>query len=186
MTLIIGIGNKARHGKDTAAEAIVDYYSDLRDSAKKHGLKVKHPNVTQFRFAEALYEECRTLYGMKEKDGPLLQNVGAARRDEDPEYWIKKVFDQIIPSIDIAVISDVRYKNEATAIKKANGFLINVQRLNEDGSPFIASDRPATHPSETELDGYNWDFYIKAKSLETILVGDQAITIMEYIRSPHG
>jgi len=54
--------------------------------------------------------------------------------------------------------------------------------LNPDGTIYIADDRPANHPSEIELDGYAWDFYIKAYSGEAALVADQAITIVEYLR----
>lgn len=182
MTLIIGFGNKARHGKDTAAEAIVEFYADQRRLAMTHGLLSKAPVVRQFGFAEALYQECRALHGMKDKDAPLLQKVGAQRRAEDPNYWVKQVFNKITPAIDIAIISDVRYQNEADAIKQAGGSLVNVTRLYSSGRPFVADDRPANHPSETELDGYNWDYFIKAKSGDAALVGEQAITIAEFIR----
>jgi hypothetical protein len=182
MTLVLGVGNKARHGKDTVAEALVDHYTHQQNAFLKHlGSTLNVPTVKQFRFAEALYDECRKLHGMKEKDAPLLQKVGAARRAENPNYWIDKVFSQM-GNVDIAVISDVRYLNEAAAVKKIGGYLLNVTRLNPDGTIYIADDRPANHPSEIELDGYAWDFYIKAYSGEAALVADQAITIVEYLR----
>lgn len=177
MTLILAFGNKCRQGKDTAAEAVVDFYdySDIDIRAE------------QFHFAEALYEECRELHGMVGKDAPLLQRVGAERRAEDPNYWIDKVFGQIPEYMDVAVISDCRYKNEAEAVKAKGGYLINVQRLNRDGSPFVSDDRPADHPSEIDLDDYRgWDFFIKAYTGELPLVEQQAVTIAEYIRSQRG
>jgi hypothetical protein len=181
VTLIIGIGAKARQGKDTAAEAIVEFYTRQRDRAILHLIKTKIPTVKQFRFAEALYEECRTIHGMTDKDSPLLQKIGAARRAEDPDYWTKQVFDRI-GDTGIAVISDVRYQNEALTIRNRGGFLVNVARVNFNGTPYIAEDRPSDHQSETELDNFAWDYYIKARSGDSVLVCEQAITIIEYIR----
>ena len=184
MALIIGFGSKARQGKDIAASGVVSFYAQERYTASLHGVKIKVPTVKQFRFAEALYEECRVIHGMTDKDAPLLQKIGAARRAEDPNYWINKVFDAI-GDTGISVISDVRYKNEAAAIRNKGGVLINVQRVNANGTPFIADDRPADYPSETELDDFNWDYFIKAKSGDGVLVAEQAITIVEYIRNLH-
>src|SRR6266403_724919 len=49
--IILGYGNKARQGKDTAAEAIRDYYQTLN----LHGLKQHRVGI--FKFATALYQE---------------------------------------------------------------------------------------------------------------------------------
>lgn len=182
MTLIIGFGHKARQGKDTAVEAVVNYYAGQKNVISLNGLHSHAPTVRQFRFAEALYQECRDNYGMTEKDAPLLQQVGSLRRAEDPDYWVKKVFNAIPTNLDIAVISDVRYRNEALAVSAVGGYLVHVSRLNADGSNYIADDRPANHPSEIDLDGFNWDFSIVAKSGELVLVAEQAITLVEYIR----
>jgi len=183
--LLLAFGNKARNGKDTAAEAICDYYTrQYALKARVYGAASGASAAKIFRFAEALYEECRTMYGMKEKDAPLLQRIGQARRDEDPLYWVKICYSKILSSSvarnGIAIIPDLRYKNEAEFLKSKGGILINVKRLNEDGTQYIADDRDPSHPSEIELDGYNWDYYIVSK--EAALTGDMAITIAEYLR----
>lgn len=183
MTLILGIGFKARQGKDSAAEALVSYYEHKNNLFAKHELK-KKVIVKRFGFADALYEECRVLHGMTTKDAPLLQRVGLERRKEDPNYWISKVFAAINSTrLDVAIIADTRFQNEAAAIKAAGGYTIRVSRLNQDGTPYVADDRPADHPSEIELENYNWDYRIIAKTGESALVGEQAITISEYIRA---
>lgn len=185
MTLILGVGNKARHGKDTVAEALLEHYNHIRNTMYKHlgSIPKSVPVIAQFRFAEALYQECRDLHGMTEKDAPLLQKIGASRRAENENYWIDKVLKKIPSNLDIAVISDVRYLNEAKAIKAIGGYLINVTRLNPGGTPYVADDRPANHPSEIDLDNYDWDFYIKVHSGETVILAEQAITIVEYLRN---
>lgn len=186
--LLLAFGNKARHGKDTAGEAVVNYYNDL------HDLKVKHlfqnsrlvpplPPAALFKFADALYQECRQQHGMTQKDSPLLQRVGQSRRLENENYWIDKVFEQIdLRKPLIAVLTDIRYQNEAAAVKARGGFVINVSRLNLDGTPYVADDRPADHISEIDLDGYRFDHYIRAYTGEVALVQELAITIAEYAK----
>ncbi len=122
---IIGIGGKARNGKDTVADYLVDKYE-----------------FTKIGFTDALYEECRNCYikyykdskghnnflinraryiepsigivnwikkngtkekfegyyynGMTEKDPILMQWWETDfRRKQDEEYWVKKVRDKI-------------------------------------------------------------------------------------------
>ncbi len=55
--LIIGLGNKARHGKDTFAEAIDSHYAGQYYAAQKHGLRNYHPvEIQRLAFADALYK----------------------------------------------------------------------------------------------------------------------------------
>jgi hypothetical protein len=180
--LLLAFGSKARQGKDTAGQSVFDYYKKKQELALRHGLRVI-PSVGIYRFAEALYEEARRDYHMTEKDAPLLQRIGSERRAQDPEYWVKKVFEKIAyDKPHIAVITDCRYQNEAWAVKKFGGYIVKVERLNEDGTPYFATDRPANHQSEIDLDNYNFDYYIKAKTGQVAWVEQQAITLAEMLR----
>jgi len=141
------------------------------------------PSVKLYRFAEALYEEARQFHGMTEKDAPLLQRIGTQRRQQDSEYWVKKVFEKMDSEMPhIAIITDLRYQNEAAAVKERGGYRIKVQRLNEDGTQYVANDRDPFHPSECDLDNYNFDYYIKAKTGQVAWVEQQAITLAEMLR----
>ena len=147
-TLVIGVGHKARQGKDVAAQWLVE----------QHG-------ATRFAFSDALYNYCRIEHGMTTKDAPLLQRVGVAMRERDPLIWVKAVYYQILDrKPKIAVITDVRFPNEFEFIQQVGGFTCKVSRYNEDGSPYIADDRDPNHPSETALDGWEWDHTIRATS----------------------
>ncbi len=185
--LLLAFGNKARHGKDTAGEAVVAHFVQQQAMLRRHYGKAPKGLAAQlFKFAEALYAECREQHGMVGKDAPLLQRVGSERRAENSNYWVDKVFSQIDKDNPaVAVITDLRYQNEAEAVKARGGFTIQVSRLNRDGSPYIADDRPAGHPSEIDLDSYSFDFYIKAYTREVALIQEQAITIAEYARGIH-
>ena len=186
--LIVGFGNRARQGKDVAGTAIVDFYQREAARVKKcYGPRVKSPVAKLYKFADALYQECREIHGMTVKDAPLLQRVGMVRRAEDKDYWVKQVEASIRKdSPDIAVITDVRFHNEAGYIKANGGIVVNVSRLNLDGTPYIADDRPSDHPSETALDDYNFDYYIKAHTGESALVEQLAIAIVQFdlVRRP--
>lgn len=223
--LILGFGNKARQGKDTAAEAIKTFYDNqaklLRLYSIKGGLK-----VGIFKFATALYEEVneflRREQDMKQfagidviddtvvpeyhgripewvqrepnpeistlapygKHPKLLQWWGTEyRRTQDPNYWTDKLFASIPSNLDIALVTDVRFPNEADGIKQRGGYNIQVRRLNEDGGPFYSIDRPQEHPSEIALDYYNWDFRIANQHGHPALLGEVAITHVEYLRA---
>jgi hypothetical protein len=182
--LIIGFGSKCRQGKDSAVQGIVDYYTGLRANLLKHGIKPTAPVVQRIGFADELYHVCKTEYGMTEKDAPLLQRIGAERRVEDPEYWIKRAFAKVDTATDVVLISDVRYKNEAFFIKLHSGYVVNVRRV-INGVPYIATDRPADHPSEIDLDGYPFDFCLINSEGHEALLKEQAITLTEYLKGLH-
>lgn len=188
MKLLLGFGNKARHGKDSAATAILDHIEKNNRRIQMHyASSTAITRAESFKFAAALYEECRQLHGMIEKDPVLLQRVGAARRAEDVNYWVDRAFKKVGEFLAregnrVAIITDVRHKNEADAIRREGGYLINLTRLNLNGTVFVSPDRPANHISEVDLDGYNWDFYIRTHTGEDALAADQAITIYHYIR----
>src|SRR6266705_2187008 len=56
--LILGFGNKARQGKDTAAEAIRDHYHLRNISLKNaYGPGAPQTRVQIYKYATALYEE---------------------------------------------------------------------------------------------------------------------------------
>jgi hypothetical protein len=170
MRLLIGFGSKCRQGKDLAAQAIQSYFD---------GAEIDE-QVQIFKFADALYDLCRKNYDMKEKDPRLLQKVGIEKRQKNPDFWVDRMFSQADNFDGIALVTDVRFKNEAAAIKKRGGFLVNVSTLNDDGSPYISDDRPADHESETDLDGYRWDAFIKTYRNDEALAAELAITLANY------
>jgi hypothetical protein len=182
--IVIGFGNKCRQGKDTAVSGILDYYTGLRENLLKHGIKSVAPIVQRIGFADELYQVCKTEYGMTEKDAPLLQRIGAERRVEDPEYWIKRAFAKVDTATDIVLISDVRYQNEAEFIKDQGGYVVNVRRIN-CGMPYVATDRPSDHPSEIDLDKWPFDFYLANSEGHQALLSQQAITLTEYLIGLH-
>lgn len=172
--LILAFGNKAQNGKDTAGEAIVNYYNFIVKICGN-----SNPPAKIFKFAEALYKVCREEYGMVGKDGPLLQRVGNGRREQfGLDYWIKQLEKEVDKFDGIAVITDVRYTNEADWARSKGGKVIQIIRLNEDGTQFISTDRDPNFISEVQLDSYNFDAVIKSKSAD--LTKQLAVAIAEH------
>lgn len=142
-TIIIGLGHKARHGKDSAARILIEHYPAL---------------VRRYGFADDLYAVARVTKGMTAKDPVLLQTLGVEYRDRDLNTWIRSLYWKLATDQPrIAVITDVRFRNEAKFIRDQGGLLIRISRLDGDGKPFVDQSRPADHPSETDLDAYPWD-----------------------------
>lgn len=155
-TLVIGFGHKARNGKDTAAGVMQDYFGK---------------DARRYAFADALRAVCRVCYGMKEKDAPLLQMVGTdLYRRVNPNIWTDVLYETLKEQRPkVALISDMRFPNEAEMVKGMGGITIRCIRLNPDGRQFIDPSRSSTHPSETALDEYcGWDFTIRAHSVSAL------------------
>jgi hypothetical protein len=144
-TFVIGLGHKARHGKDTAARIIMETF----------------PEAQRFSFADDLYAVCRVMHGMRGKDAPLLQRVGVELREKDEHVWVRPVYEKILMARPlVAVITDVRFPNELDFVHSLGGVCWKVERRRSDGSLFIDPSRPADHVSETSLDGAAWDAVI--------------------------
>jgi hypothetical protein len=223
MSIILGIGNKARHGKDSFAQAIIRYYGNLDAAYSRHSTILKHkPTIIQhISFAGALYKEVNaflassrggswmngftgvpveldvTIPGWVTPDDPttdprapygkypkLLQWWGTEyRRNQDPEYWTNQWQAAVNPRADIVLTTDMRFRNEAAAVKALGGYTVQVSRLNPDSSVFVDTSRDSNHRSETELDGYNYDYKITVKTGDLVLLDEWAVTLVHYLKA---
>jgi hypothetical protein len=225
--LILGLGNKARHGKDSFAQAIIRYYANLDAARSKHGIAYKPTIIQHIAFADALYKEVNNFlqtYGGKEwaagskkeirlgeqgilipawvtpdgvmqdpraplgKHTKLLQWWGTEfrRNNFGQNYWVDQWKAAVNPKADIVFSTDMRFSNEAQAVTDLGGFTVQVNRLNVDGSKFIDTSRDPLHVSETQLDGYNYDFKITIKTGDLVLLEDWAVTLVHYLRALKG
>lgn len=102
----------------------------------------------------------------------LLQKLGteAMRNGLHPDTWVNALMSEFIPYStrgsdyeEVAskwIITDTRFPNEADAIKKRGGIVLRIDRDVESGS----------HPSETALDNYQFDYIIDNNAdLETLI-----------------
>ncbi len=136
---IIGIGGFARCGKDT-------FVSFAKEILTKNGFQPQ-----RYGFADLMKEEIRQMLvnsnfdldvytsdlDAKKAIRPLMVWWGCARRDlSNGAYWVNAV-DKILTDIQsrgestdkmVALISDVRFVNEAKWLKSKNGEFIHLKR----------------------------------------------------------
>ncbi len=166
--LYIGLGHKARHGKNFVADVI-------------HAV---HPTTTRvLGFADALKAHCRVAYGMRAKDAPLLQMVGTdLYRRQNPNIWVEVLEatanDYPEP---IILIPDCRFPNEVEFVTSRGGFTIKVTRYTPDGRVYVAPDRDPAHASETALDDYVWNYSLGAASGDVQTLRRDALTVFTLI-----
>lgn len=132
--MILGMAGYARVGKDTVADMLVRHYgfkkfafADLLrdfvwdlDPLIADGIRWRDPvRMHGYEQAKDMYPEIRG----------VLQRTGAAARNLlDPDVWVKPVV-ELASEHPRAVISDVRYPNEANAIESfPDGFVVRITR----------------------------------------------------------
>ncbi|MEW1551372.1 hypothetical protein [Streptomyces tsukubensis] len=165
----IGILGRARSGKDTAAQWLIEHRGYRRiafaDPLKAVALKLDPIAWTHrtgwgedgtgvVRIAELV----RDVGWERAKETPevrrILQELGAAMRDVDPDVWIRPARAAILEANEAGVpvvVTDVRYPNEVTALRGLGFHLIHVER---PGTPHL------DHPSEHAVTPEDADFRI--------------------------
>lgn len=164
---LLGLMGKKRTGKDTFANVLVEKHGFTRvalaDPLREAALALD-PIVGTFPLnIEGLVRERQwrlsdvigELGWEKAKDyvpevRRTLQRLGTESiRALDDEFWIRTAFkriDDLREAGTPVVVTDVRYPNEADAIRDAGGYLARIVRdLPDDGDE---------HPSEKSLDEY--------------------------------
>lgn len=178
--ILIGIGGKMRHGKDTTADIIIKNFGRKYDIRKyslaaplkaglydlllnqhdpywgvRNFLKVPHPRTNETYFNEE--DKIAWVNAHKEELREDLQFYGTEWcRKGNPFYWVRKLDERIAKDQpQIAVIPDIRQSNEYAYVGGNGGFLIKVIRQG-----YIYDPGTMNHVSETALDGRQWHFEI--------------------------
>lgn len=148
----------------------------------------------KFAFADKLKEIAEDLYGVKGKNGndrEVLQKIGEYLRAIDPEVWIKYLLLEVERYEDWAqdfkpkvVVDDLRYANEAKALKD-NGFLLILVTVpkeeRERRLALLYPETPASvyyHDSEKEWEMIPFDDVVYS-SVDAPPVVDQIKSILE-------
>lgn len=177
--IIIGIGHKKGVGKDTVANRLVDTHGFIRMSFAD---PLKEACRLIFHFTDAqLYGDLKEVVDKNWGKTPrqILQMFGsdALRNIIDRDVWIKslklKIQNRVLqePTKQLKiVVPDVRFPNEAEAIKSMDGgHLWKVTRE-------LPTNEFSFHESETALDHY--------KSWDQILINNDTMAAL-YQRADH-
>ena len=146
------IRDRQYSGKDTVAKIMLDAMPDYKRCAMGDIIK-----LTYGKQKGLTYEEI-------EKNKPLyrqdLINLGNWGRDQDADYWLKKIIEQD----GNIMVTDVRVPHEYDVFKKAGAVSIRVEASREtrmQRGTLIGE----TDITETGLDNINdWDYVIENNS----------------------
>jgi len=181
---VIGLSGWARNGKDTVADHLISKYGYERISfaaPMKEALYRLNPKITIDGVASTPIRIGVDIYGWDDlkTHGPdvreLLQRFGTevGRELWGEDFWVDAAINSI-PDGSKVVISDVRYPNEANAVKKLGGEVWRVVR------PGFG---PANdHASEHALNDYDFDYMIENNSgVETLYdLVDSKLAVKSY------
>lgn len=189
--MIIGISGKRGSGKTTVARElatghgyrIVSFAAPLKEMCIKlfgcdrkaiYGTDKQKNRATNVRRSYwNLAVGSRSQFPHTDDNGSflthreLMQGFGSVIRDVMSNAWIQYALHSIA-SHDAIVIDDVRYTNEADAIRERGGVVVRLD------SPDVSQD---AHPSETELDAYS-GFALRLLNDRSVSPGEIASRIL--------
>lgn len=173
--IILAIGHRMRSGKDTLADMVVRQLraaapglcvgresfakplknavcvmlglapGALNDDVMKSmasSVRRAHPGLQGEASAYASYRE-------------VMQVFGVAMRDAFPGFWVDLLKDRVaVSGLDVVVISDLRFKDEARAVRDMGGIVVNIERVSD------RSEFECGHISESALDGFMFDMCV--------------------------
>lgn len=178
--LLIGLAAKAEHGKTIGARIITEWV-ELQNGGKCATRELSFL-ILQECWELGLIPNGQPRNGKDAAQNKIIVDHGTARRNADPMYWTNKVVQQMLESrADVAICPNVRFPQEAKAIKDAGGVNIRINRLNEDGSPFISTTRDPNNVTETILDLWRPDFHIYNMTGHGTLFQNQMWELIDYI-----
>lgn len=183
--ILIGLGHKARQGKDYVSNYMAEALSGIRiysfAKALKEHCKANHVKLlAQFKsatgFTGEVEQKVDPIYGYTR----VLQWYGTYARETDADVWVKVVAQSIEKDKpQIAIITDVRFPNEAAFVKEKGGYTCECIRIMEDGKQYTDPGRDPNHISETALDNYDWDFIIRVKNGDLRSLQVKAIGVLQ-------
>lgn len=176
---IIGIIGKKRTGKDTLAAALVAEHGFRRlafaDRLKAMALDVNPAVDSDLDGRMYSLAESVAVFGWERTKDEcpearrFLQTLGVAVREHiDGDAWVRPVLQEAAAATEPIVITDVRFPNEAEAIRAAGGYLIRIER------PSVSSCD--SHVSESGLPDVPVDYVIcNTGSVNDLLAHAQVI-----------
>lgn len=154
MGLLIGITGRAGAGKDTFADHLcLNYGFEAMAFADplKGAASIMFDVPVHYFYDRDLKEEIIPEWGMSPRHMAQRLGTEAVRNTFGPDFWIKRWLQgyRAMPiSLDV-VVTDVRFNNEAQAIRDLGGVIVQIKRPGESELDTSAM----AHASETGI-GY--------------------------------
>lgn len=153
--MIIGLAGYARSGKDTVAGLMKDYERRAFADPIRDSLMRLNPLVGDGQYLSDIVKR-QGWEGAKitvPEVRRLLQSMGTevGREMVHPDLWVQLSIKDLNAG-DKVIFTDVRFPNEAKAIKRLGGTIWRVNR------PGVEALNP--HPSESSMDHFSYDLII--------------------------
>lgn len=154
MKKIILISGKARHGKDTVADIMMD---ELGGRSTKIAVAYYLKDIAQ-RFYD--------WDGKKDERGRnLMQYLGTdiIRNQINEDFHINRLCEDIhiiFDDYDYIFVPDIRFENEIEVPINHFGSMVRTIRVNRPGYVKDMNRTQLNHKSETELDRFDFDFIV--------------------------
>jgi len=155
--MIIGLTGYARSGKDTVAKVLVDNYGFERiafaDPIRELLLRINPILNNGYHLNEHVREFGWELAKSRTEVRRLLQDLGVGARDIlGADIWVTTALKKMSNTNKNYVITDVRFQNEASTIKVANGVLWRVERPNVSAvNNHVSESELSEHPVDITL-----------------------------------
>jgi hypothetical protein len=162
---LVGLVGPKRVGKDSVAAVLCEWFG-FRRFAFADALRRAALVADPFIVGPLLADEPQPLSALVDYLGweglksskygadarQFLQNYGMAIREMDPNFWLRQALsaaDDVRREGIPAVITDVRFTNEADQIEREGGILVRVIRpgLETDGDTHVSETELATRPT---------------------------------------
>ncbi|MDG4783285.1 hypothetical protein O7614_26865 [Micromonospora sp. WMMD961] len=156
---LVGLLGRSRAGKDTVGARLVERHGYVRyafgDNVRRLALAID-PLVDVSFDGERLGELVNACGWESAKQFPevrrFLQRLATeAVREIDPYFWIRPVMDDVEADIRGVVITDVRFHNEAEAIRRAGGLLVRVIRPDLPPDPHVSENELLDRATDYEI-----------------------------------
>ena len=121
--LIIGLGSKARIGKDYAAQELAKLF-DVQRIAFADALKLDIADIVARHGLD--YWAIEKQPELKEKIRPLLVEYGMTMRRFNEDVWVDRALAPGNLTSEVILVTDVRFPNEAKRIRELGGHYIEI------------------------------------------------------------
>jgi hypothetical protein len=121
--ILIGLGSKARVGKDFACAGLARYFDVERIAFAD---KLKEDIASLFNNHGLVLRDILEVPATKEMVRPLLVSYGQTMRAFNNDIWVDRALKDKEFKHAVTVITDVRFPNEAKRIRELGGYYIEI------------------------------------------------------------
>jgi hypothetical protein len=164
--LAIGLTGAARHGKDSAAIALLRAI----------------PGAERFALSDFVATDCRVHHGMVKRNPALMQTVGTARRESRPTVWLDALYGLLCDrEPETIIVTGLRYREEVDLVRclAPQSIVLRVTRTLPSGQLYVADDRDPNHPVEQGIAALPADAEIVAQSGDVKGLSRQVVQWMQ-------